>query len=104
MSQASLAVANAASILSDSDTDEKEFSRDMTGRDLSELQQSKLAVSSLQEELESLKSQNSSLRSELTALVSHFKKYTTTAIPYQSPEYTLTTIILWNFYSLLDLR
>ena len=64
-----MAVANAASILSDDDTDDQGFSRNMTDQDFSELQQSKLAVSSLQEEIESLRSQNSSLRAELTSLV-----------------------------------
>ena len=67
MSQASLAVANAASILSDQETTAgKSFSQDLTNSELNELQQSKMALSSLQEELQSLRAQNSALRSELT--------------------------------------
>ena len=67
VSQASLAVANAASILSDQDTNGgKPFSQDFTNSELNELQQSKMALSSLQEEVQSLRAQNSALRSELT--------------------------------------
>ena len=67
VSQASLAVANAASILSDQDTTGgKPFSQDFTNSELNELQQSKMALSSLQEEVQSLRAQNSALRSELT--------------------------------------
>ena len=70
VSQASLAVANAASILSDHESgDSKVFPAGMTGQELNELQQSKLALSSLQEEVESLRSQNSSLRAELVSQV-----------------------------------
>ena len=70
MSQASLAVANAASILSEQDTSGgKSFSEDLTNLELNELQQSKMALSSLQEEVQSLRAQNSSLRAELTTQV-----------------------------------
>ncbi|CAB4004025.1 general vesicular transport factor p115-like, partial [Paramuricea clavata] len=67
VSQASLAVANAASILSEQDSSGgKSFSEDMTNLEMNELQQSKMALSSLQEEVQSLRAQNSSLRAELT--------------------------------------
>ena len=70
MSQASLAVANAASILSEQDSSGgKSFPEDLTNLELNELQQSKMALSSLQEEVQSLRAQNSSLRAELTTQV-----------------------------------
>lgn len=71
VSQASLAVANAASILSEQDTaGEKSFPLDLTNLELNELQQTKMALSSLQEEIQSLRSQNSALRAELASQVS----------------------------------
>jgi regulator of replication initiation timing len=61
-------VANAASILSDQDTSEGN-AQDLTNLELNELQQSKMALSSLQEEVQSLRVQNSSLRAELASQV-----------------------------------
>ncbi len=70
MAQASLAVANAASILSEEDTNEgKSFSQDLTSLELNQLKQSEMALSSLQEEVQSLRAHNTSLRSELATKV-----------------------------------
>lgn len=76
VAQASLAVANAASILSEQDSSgRKSFSQDLSELELNELQQSKMALSSLQEEVQSLRSQNSSLRAELASQVREVINY-----------------------------